>query len=339
MANTVHQHRPVHDDVTYVNTDAGVAIEVGDLLYYDGTYAQPASAQADGGSQAANQASAAPLFLGVSNGQRLGTESADGEIPVITDRIFYFPCSSATFEVGDKVTFVESSGGVALEDQVVVKTTDETLGIGTVVKREGSAVTKVWVRLTSRVLTNASAPDTSASLSSASLPVLIFNGATGANELRVPTNLADALSIESSAGDIVVLDTTTGTVVWTFSAGVRVNVAGDFQGGNATTDLVAFHGSTPTDQCPAYTQTYSTADRTHANLTSSAVVLTNMEDGSANNTLEAITDTSMSDQSGAIERNFDKIGDEINFLIDDLTDVKQLVNSIIDDLQEKGLVG
>lgn len=332
MANAFHLSKPVTDNITYVNADAGVVIEIGDLLYYDGTYAQPASAQADGGSQAANQASAAPLYLGVANSARSGSETADGEVAVVTDRLFYFPCSSAAFEVSDLVTFVESSGGVALEDQVVVKTSDETLSIGRVVKREASATTKVWVRMISRVLPNSASPDTSASLSSATLPILTFNGATGANEIRVPTNLADALSIESTAGDIMVFDTTTGTVVVTFGAAVRVNVAGDAQIGSATTDLVAFHGSTPTDQCAAYTQTYSTADRTHAAPT--AATLTAADGAGTNdNTIGAIT------ADASVIAAVQEIVDEINKLIADVADTKQIVNSVIDDLQEKGLVG
>lgn len=235
MANVFHVSKPVTDNITYVNADAGVVIDIGDLLYYDGTYAQPASAQADGGTEAANQASAAPLYLGVANSARTGDETTDGEVAVITDRLFHFPCSSAAFEVGDSLAFVESGGGVALEDQKVVKTTDETLAIARVVKREASAVTKVWARFTSRVLPNNSAPDTSASLSSASLPVIVFNGATGINEIRVPTNLADALSIESSAGDIVVIDTTTGAVAVTIttSAASGLTLAGHVTMGDA----------------------------------------------------------------------------------------------------------
>ena len=53
-----------------------------------------------------------------------------------------------------------------------------------------------------------------------------------------------------------------------------------------------------------------------------------MEDGSANNTLVAIGNTSSTNQSDNIEQNFDKVGDEINALIAD-----------VDDLQELGLVG
>lgn len=44
-----------------------------------------------------------------------------------------------------------------------------------------------------------------------------FTGATGVNQITVPTNLADALSIIDSAGDLIVIDTTTGTQVLTIT--------------------------------------------------------------------------------------------------------------------------
>jgi hypothetical protein len=162
--------------------------------------------------------------------------------------------------------------------------------------------------------------------------VVTFNGATGVNEIVVPTNLADALSVESSAGDILVVDTTTGTVVVTVGAAVRLNVAGDAQVGSATTDLVAFHGSTPTDQCAAYTQTYATADRTHSAPTAAALTVTDGA-GTNDNTIGAIT------ADASVIAAVQELADEINKLVADLADAKQLINSVIDDLQEKGLVG
>lgn len=53
-----------------------------------------------------------------------------------------------------------------------------------------------------------------------------------------------------------------------------------------------------------------------------ALAVTNLTDGSANNTLEDIGDTSMANQSAPIERNFDKICDEVNLLkiqVDEIT--------------------
>lgn len=180
--------------------------------------------------------------------------------------------------------------------------------------------------------------------SSYTTSVIAFAGATGENEIRIPTNLADALSLESSAGDVLYVDTTTGTVVFNFGAAVRVNVLGDFQGGNATTDLVAFHGSTPTDQCAAYTQTFSTADRTHAARTAAALT----DDGggaAADGTIGAITLTEPANLAAQTVINnqladaVKELSTKINQVIVDLADTAGVVNAIVDDLQEKGLAG
>ena len=300
--------------------DGTILVNKYDFMFYDTDDVKPVSSQADQGTEALNQAAIAPLFMGVALETRLLADTqAVAAFPVATDITGEWDCVSDTFEPGDTVTIDEDAGGTFLEDQKLVKTTDETLSIGRVMKRYGSATTRILVRIMSRKLPHSPAPDVTAQLSSATLPVIIFNGATGANEIRVPTNLADALSIESSAGDIVVLDTSTGAVVWNFSADVRVNVLGSFQGGNATTDLVAFHGSTPTDQCAAYTQTFATADRTHATPTVGA-------------DLGAFTDPPSAGEMSAL-RTF------VNALKADHADLAQLANAVIDDLQEKGLVG
>ena len=59
----------------------------------------------------------------------------------------------------------------------------------------------------------------------------------------------------------------------------------------------------------------------------------------AYNTLENVGATNSGDVSSAIEKNFDKIGDEVNALIADVDDLRKTVTAIIDDLQELGLVG
>lgn len=48
-------------------------------------------------------------------------------------------------------------------------------------------------------------------------PVVTFNGLTGANEIRVPDNLADGLSIEGTHGDFIVFTTTNGSELITVS--------------------------------------------------------------------------------------------------------------------------
>ncbi len=82
-----------------------------------------------------------------------------------------------------------------------------------------------------------------------------------------------------------------------------------------------FFSVTPTTQPSAYTQTYATADKTHANLTSADI-------GAFTGGTVGFLD--------AAER--DNIRTQYNALKADVTDLKQLVNSVIDDLQALGLV-
>jgi hypothetical protein len=63
------------------------------------------------------------------------------------------------------------------------------------------------------------------------LPTVTFNGTTGANEIRVPDNLADGLSIKDGTGDLMVFTTTTGALAINFAArfsatGNTANTAG-----------------------------------------------------------------------------------------------------------------
>lgn len=74
----------------------------------------------------------------------------------------------------------------------------------------------------------------------------------------------------------------------------------------------------------AYTQTYATADKTHANPTASSVATT------------GVTQSSPYGYAGATQG--DAVATTINAIIVDLADLKQLVNSIIDDLQALELI-
>lgn len=80
------------------------------------------------------------------------------------------------------------------------------------------------------------------------------------------------------------------------------------------------------DGTKAYTQTFSTADRTHANATGSSVATTGLVD--------AVTGNFAYDTAA----QGDAVATTINQIIVDLADLKQLVNAIIDDLQEAGVV-
>jgi hypothetical protein len=88
----------------------------------------------------------------------------------------------------------------------------------------------------------------------------------------------------------------------------------------------------------AYTQTYSTASKTHANLTAGA--LTDNTAGTANTTLEALSDGSTyANDVAAIRNNLADLAASNNAIIVDLTNLKQVVNALIDDLQALLLVG
>lgn len=84
---------------------------------------------------------------------------------------------------------------------------------------------------------------------------------------------------------------------------------------------VGFFAVTPVVRPTAYTQTYATADKTHANLTSADI-------GAFTGGTVGFLD--------AAER--DNVRTQYNALRADVTDLKQLVNSVIDDLQALGLV-
>ena len=83
---------------------------------------------------------------------------------------------------------------------------------------------------------------------------------------------------------------------------------------------------------PAYTQTYATADRTHADPTAATLTVSDGE-GTNDNTIGAITG------DATVIAAVQELADEINKLVADVADVKQIVNSLIDDLQAIGIVG
>lgn len=87
----------------------------------------------------------------------------------------------------------------------------------------------------------------------------------------------------------------------------------------------------------AYTQTYGTADKTHANPT--AATLADNTAGTANTTLEVITGVVYTSDVAAIRNNFADLAAQHNALLVDVLDAKQLINSVINDLRTLGLVG
>ena len=94
---------------------------------------------------------------------------------------------------------------------------------------------------------------------------------------------------------------------------------------------VGLYGVTPVARPTAYTQTYATADRTHANPT--ATTLTHSV-GTADGT---VADVGASFNQTTLNNNFKEFSTQGNALVADMADIKQLVNAILDDLQAVGI--
>jgi hypothetical protein len=104
--------------------------------------------------------------------------------------------------------------------------------------------------------------------------------------------------------------------------------------GLATNEKIGFWNATPVVRPSAYTQTYSTADKTHANFTSADITgITSSTTGSV------LAEPSASYTQAEMQQNFRRLQDQYNLLRADLADAKQVINSLIDDLQAMGLVG
>jgi len=86
---------------------------------------------------------------------------------------------------------------------------------------------------------------------------------------------------------------------------------------------LSFFGATLASRPSAYTQTYATADKTHAARTAAAIGDLVATSGG---------------WGASTEANFDKISDAIDKLVADQQDTAKLVNAILDDLQTLGLL-
>lgn len=111
-----------------------------------------------------------------------------------------------------------------------------------------------------------------------------------------------------------------------------VKIQGDL--GHTGTNL-GFYSKAPVARPSAYTQTFATADKTHAAAT--GLVLTDNSGGTASQTLAAIVGGGAGCED-TTKNAIASLADEMNKVIADLADVKQLSNAIIDDLQDLGLL-
>jgi len=131
--------------------DSATVIEIGDLVYQDTDDAKPAAAQADQGSETANQTLLSDNFLGVAM-QRSRAGDTD-PIRVATTGVFEFDCPSGTFELGDLVGADEAASGTALENQQVAAVASADHALARVARRVATAATSVLVDIRSTVMT------------------------------------------------------------------------------------------------------------------------------------------------------------------------------------------
>jgi len=130
--------------------DSATVIEIGDLVYLDTDDAKPASAQADQGTETANQEYFHDRFAGVA--MQASRNGDTQPIRVATAGVFEFDCLSGTYEVGKLVGADENAGGTALERQLATPVATSNLAIGRCAKRVNPAATKVLVDIVSTML-------------------------------------------------------------------------------------------------------------------------------------------------------------------------------------------
>jgi hypothetical protein len=130
--------------------DSATVIEIGDLVYLDTDDAKPASAQADQGTEAANQQLFHDSFAGIA--MQASPSGETQPIRVATTGVFEFDCVSTTFEVGDLIGADENGAGTALEGQVAAAVAGVDAAIGRCAKRLNPAGTRVLVDVVSTVL-------------------------------------------------------------------------------------------------------------------------------------------------------------------------------------------
>lgn len=131
--------------------DATTVIEIGDLVFLDVDDAKPASAQADQGTETANQELFAQKFLGVAMQRSRSGDTSP--IRVATTGVFEFTCPTSTVELGDLMGADENSAGTGLLNQHLAKVTTSQAAIGRVAKRSPTAATTVLVDIRSTVMT------------------------------------------------------------------------------------------------------------------------------------------------------------------------------------------
>jgi len=139
---------------------ASTAVARFDLLYWDtvNLVCKPAALFTSTGTEATDQASIAPLFVGASADVRLASEADNKAIrTIVTDGIFDYDCVTGyTPALGDMVAITYGNSGTTFQNQMVKKTATKTSAIGQVIgiptqaansQPWGTAQTRVRVRI------------------------------------------------------------------------------------------------------------------------------------------------------------------------------------------------
>jgi hypothetical protein len=160
----------------------------------------------------------------------------------------------------------------------------------------------------------------------------LFAESTATGLILFLTDTTQNVRINANGGNIVTI-TGASPSVWTFQDATNF-ACGSTKGlkiGTATTQKLAFFNSTPVVQGTAYTQTFATADKTHAARTATALTVA---DGAGTNdgTIGAIT------ADASVIAAVQELAAMVNALIVDVADTASVVNSVVDDLQTFGLV-
>lgn len=138
-------------------------------------------------------------------------------------------------------------------------------------------------------------------------------------------------------GGDVTFDDTQNMIFSTTGTGTQI--------GTGSTQLLSFYGATPLVQRTAYTQTYSTANKTHAaRLAGTAPAITAYAPPATGGgiTVTSIAATDLDTASAALDTlnaEVSSLRDMVENLRLDQTDTAQVVNSIIDDLETTGGLG
>lgn len=133
---------------------------------------------------------------------------------------------------------------------------------------------------------------------------------------------AGTTSLDTVVNGTTVYTYTPTTTTFADAHNLAFNATTGTKFGTATTQKIGIWNATPIVRPSAYTQTYSTATKTHSNPTASAISTT----GSTNVTPFGYTTAAQADAIVAA----------INALIVDVANTKQVVNAIIDDQQAIG---